>query len=261
MSGVQSTPALPGAAARRELAGLTLWVVEDDAELRALMLDDLRWRGAEVVGLDSAEALYREMAVSRCDIVILDVGLPGEDGYRVAEHLQRAPRMGIVMLTGRGSSHDMAHGLARGADLYLVKPLDVDLLAAALGSLRRRLFDGTETLPSSTRAAAEPATNKEAPRWELRDDGWSLAAGMGARLELTAAERGLLRCLLARPAVPVDRETLIAAVSDQPWDFDPHRLEVLVHRLRTRVANTIGIKLPVRAVRGAGYIFASEETG
>ena len=259
MPAVQTDAAASSSSAGRELAGLTLWVVEDDAELRALMLDDLRWRGAQVVGLESAEALYRELAVGRCDIVILDVGLPGEDGYRVAEHLRQVPRMGVVMLTGRGSRHDMAHGLAQGADLYLIKPLDVDLLAAALLSLRRRLFDATGGLAPSSPPAPAPAD--EAPRWELRDDGWSLSAGTGATLQLTAAERGLLRCLLARPAVPVDRETLIAAVTDQPWDFDPHRLEVLVHRLRTRVSNAMGLKLPLRALRGVGYLFASEGVG
>ena len=71
MSAADSAAAPSPLAARPELAGLTVWVVEDDAELRALMLDDLRWRGAVVVGLDSAEALYRELAVARCDIVIL----------------------------------------------------------------------------------------------------------------------------------------------------------------------------------------------
>ena len=257
MSAADSAAAPSPLAARRALAGLTVWVVEDDAELRALMLDDLRWRGAVVVGLDSAEALYRELAVARCDIVILDVGLPGEDGYRVAEHLRRAASMGIVMLTGRGSSHEMAHGLALGADLYLVKPLDVELLAAALGSLRRRLFGDAEPVTSEAVATATLAS----PRWALRDDGWSLTYGQGPALELTTAERGFLRALMAEPATPVDRETLIAAVTDQPWDFDPHRLDVLVHRLRTRVSNGLGARLPVRAVRGVGYIFAVNDAG
>lgn len=234
--------------ARRDLHGLRVWVVEDDPELLALSVDDLRWRGAEAMGLDSAEALYRALAVGRCDIVVLDVGLPGEDGYAVARHLRRIADIGIVMLTGRGSSHEMAHGLSLGADVYLVKPLDGDLLAAALTSLRRRL-------PAAAPIAhAAPATGT----WRLQADGWDLCAPNGAVLAITRAERGFLRALLAAPGRPVERDALIAAVTDEPWDFDPHRLEVLVHRLRTRVRGGIGLTLPVRALRGAGYLWTDE---
>ncbi|MGE8215031.1 Transcriptional regulatory protein BaeR [compost metagenome] len=237
-------------AGQTELQGLRVWVVEDDPELLALGVDDLRWRGAEVRGLASAEALYRALAVDPCDIVVLDVGLPGEDGYSVARHLRRIADIGIVMLTGRGSTHDMAHGLSLGADVYLVKPLDGDLLAAALSSLRRRLR------PALPIAHAAPVPVPE--RWQLQADGWNLCAPNGTVLALTSAERGFLRALLATPSTPVEREALIAAVTDQPWDFDPHRLEVLVHRLRTRVRSGVGLTLPVRALRGAGYLWTAD---
>ncbi|HDS0949338.1 TPA: response regulator transcription factor [Stenotrophomonas maltophilia] len=241
----------PAVDPRTTLAGLSVWVVEDDAELRALMLDDLQWRGAQAVGLGSAEALYRQLATDRCDIVVLDVGLPGEDGYAVAAHLRQAARMGIVMLTGRGEARDMAHGLAQGADLYLVKPLDVDVLAAALQSLRRRLPAAGEPAAGAV-AAPAPAPGAV---WQLRDDGWTLVAPAGAQLALTAAERGLLGLLLDTPGLPVGREQLIAAVAEDPWDFDPHRLDVLVHRLRTRTRRDCAQDLPLRAVRGSGYLF------
>lgn len=237
-----------------DLRGLRVWVVEDDPELLALSVDDLRWRGAEVVGLDSAEALYRALAVGQCDIVVLDVGLPGEDGYTVARHLRSIADIGIVMLTGRGSSHEMAHGLALGADIYLVKPLDGDLLAAALASLRRRL----RLAPAPSAAAPAPAA---AGSWQLQADGWNLRAPNGTVLALTSAERGFLRALLATPSVPVDREALISALTDEPWDFDPHRLEVLVHRLRARVRGATGATLPIRALRGTGYLWMADSTG
>lgn len=234
-------------ATRTELEGLAVWVVEDDPELLELMVDDLRWRGAQVRGMDSGEALYRELAVGRCDIVVLDVGLPGEDGYTVTRHLRGAVDIGIVMLTGRGGAHDMAHGLSLGADIYLVKPLDLDVLAAALRSLRRRL--------PPAMAAGTPAVVAPAPRqWSLQADGWKLCAPDGRVLALTEAERAFLRALFATPTAPVERETLIAAITDQPWDFDPHRLEVLVHRLRSRVKTATGQPLPVRALRGVGYL-------
>jgi two-component system, OmpR family, response regulator PhoP len=241
-----NTPTAP----QTGLEGLHVWVVEDDPELLALIVDDLRWRGADARGLASAEALYRDLAVDRCDIVVLDIGLPGEDGYAVARHLRRIADIGIVMVTGRSSTHDMTHGLAQGADVYLVKPLDSDLLAAALASLRRRLR--RDPAPAAPPAAA-PASG-----WVLQTDDWCLRAPNNRMLDLTAAERGFLRALHATPGKPVEREALIAAVTDAPWDFDPHRLDVLVHRLRTRVQSSTGIALPVRALRGAGYLWTAE---
>lgn len=231
------------------LAGLRVALVEDDDEQRLLMVEDLRARGVDCEGLASAEALYRHLAARSCDIVVLDVGLPGEDGFSVAGHLRRnaagTPVPGIVMLTGHGSPRDISRGLGGGADLYLVKPFDPDVLAAGLYSLRRRLAPG---------AAAEPAR----ARWLLLAGGWSLCGPNGQSLALTEQERAFLQRLFASPAEPVDRDALIAVLTDEPWDFDPHRLEVLVHRLRGRVKDAVGLALPVRAVRGAGYLLVGD---
>lgn len=232
--------------ATRQLEGLHVWVVEDDPELRDLLLDDLAWRGATVRGLGSAEALYRALLSGRCDIVVLDVGLPGEDGYAVASHLRASASTGIVMLTGRGDARDMALGLTQGADLYLVKPPDMDVLAAGLHSLRRRL----PSAPLAAPAAAPAAT----VRWQLSDDGWTLHAPSATTLALTVMERGVLQLLFGAAGAAVTREQLIANITDTPWDFDPHRLDVLVHRLRTRVRSATGVELPIRALRGQGYL-------
>lgn len=226
------------------LAGLRVALVEDDDEQRLLMVEDLRARGVDCEGLASAEALYRHLAARSCDIVVLDVGLPGEDGFSVAAYLRQnaagTPVPGIVMLSGRGSPRDISRGLGDGADLYLVKPFDPDVLAAGLYSLRRRL--------------APAATQTAQAGWLLLAEGWNLCGPNGQSLALTEQERAFLQRLFATPATPVDRDTLIASLTDEPWDFDPHRLEVLVHRLRGRVKAAIGHSLPVRAVRGAGYL-------
>jgi DNA-binding response OmpR family regulator len=225
------------------LAGLRIAVVEDDPELRAIILDELRHEGAQAFGFGSAEALYRHLLGTACEAVVLDVGLPGEDGYSVARYLRQiVPHAGIVMLTGRGANTDMARGLTQGADLYLVKPLDVELLVAALLNLRRRLQPVVPPTVATTRD------------WRLSDDGWTLFSPELRSLALTEAERGLLKALFAQRGAPVDRDTLIAAVTDAPWDFDPHRLEVLVHRLRARVTTAVAATLPLRAVRGQGYL-------
>lgn len=235
------------------LDGVRVWVVEDDPEWRGLVVDFLERRGASVRGIDSVEDLYRELAVDRCDILVLDVGLPGEDGLSATGHLRRTGNMGIVLVTGRGGTADMAQGLSLGADVYLPKPLELPVLAASLHSLHRRM-----AMSSPPAIAAAPSSAPDAapaPAWCLRAGGWDLRAPNGRTLTLTAAERGLLRELFSVPGEAVDRERLIATVTDEPWDFDPRRLEVMVHRLRARVRQATGAELPVRAVRGVGYLF------
>lgn len=220
-------------------------VVEDDDEFRELMVSDLSSRGFAVAGLESAEALYRYLSIKRCHIVVLDVGLPGEDGYSVARHLRQRSSVGIIMLTGRGDAGDMARGFDTGADLYLIKPVDLDVLASAVMSLQRRLASAKVSTPGKNANG----------NWALVASGWTLSPPHGEEIALAEAERAFLQPLFANPGQPVARETLIGELTDQPWEFDPHRLEVLVHRLRTRVKAATGLTLPIRAVRGAGYLF------
>lgn len=222
------------------------WVVEDDPEWRALVVAELEYHGACVRGFGSVEALYRELAVDRCDILVLDVGLPGEDGLSATGHLRRLGNMGIVLVTGRGGTADMAQGLSMGADIYLSKPLDLEVLVAALHSLCRRMG-----LPAAPDGGVEEGPNA---CWSLAAGGWELRAPEGRSLALTATERRLLGALFAAPGEALARERLVAAVSDEPGGFDPRRLDLTVHRLRARVRDATGAELPLRTVRGVGYI-------
>ncbi len=230
------------------LEGIRIAVVEDDPDLASLLVRLLAARGAEAVALGSAEALYRHLLAHRCEIVILDVGLPGEDGYTALAYLRNSTSLGIVMLTGHGGSRDMARGLELGADLYLVKPVDPEVLVAGLLSLRRRL----ESADAADHGSDPPGVPDAG--WRLEADGWLLRAPSGSELDLTRAERAFLQPLFAHPGQPVAREVLIGHLSDRPGEYDPHRLEVLAHRLRSRVRAATGLELPLRAPRGLGYL-------
>lgn len=220
-------------------------VVEDEDELRDLIVAELAGRGYCVVGLESAEALYRHMSVHTLDIVVLDIGLPGEDGLGVASHLRQLTSVGIILLTGRGGNGAMAQGLAKGADLFLVKPVDHDVLATAVVNLHRRLTTQS-TLADGQEAAAQA--------WMLSDGGWTLHGPGSRTLALSSAERTVLMRLFQQPSMPISKNELIEALTDQPWGFDPHRMDVLMHRLRGRVNNAFAKPLPLRVVRGIGYI-------
>ncbi|PBJ81802.1 hypothetical protein CMZ84_14020 [Lysobacteraceae bacterium NML93-0399] len=208
-----------------------------------ILVPALRRSGFEATGVPNALALYREMVATRFDLILLDVGLPDEDGFAIAQHLRLAlPRMGLVMLTGFVSDQDRLRGLEAGVDAYLGKPVDVATVIATLRNLARRLeFDPPEA-PSQT--------------WTFDEPGWRFVSPGGRALDLGSSERTFLAELTKRPGTPVEREVLIAALGEDSDAFDPHRLEMIVHRLRKKCLQETGQELPVRTVRGVGYLLA-----
>ncbi len=222
-------------------------VVEDDVELRdRILVPGLRMFGFDAIGLDSAEALYRHIIGHRPDLVILDVGLPDADGFSAARHLRTAMgmRVGIMMLTGRVAGADMVQGFGDGADLYLPKPFELEVVAASLHSLLRRM--------QAANTSEQEAISGEGG-WRLESDAWCLRAPNGKRAALTNAERSVVRVLDAARGEAVAREALIATLTGDVETFDPHRLEMLIHRLRRKTETQTGEALPLRSARGTGY--------
>ncbi len=224
------------------LSPLRIWIVGNLDVVQPLV-----WHGAQVHALDSIDALYRELAIVPCDIVLIDATRIREDLASTVAHLRRRDDLGVVLLVDPATPEAVAEGLWAGADACLPLLPTPDMLAAKLYSLRRRLPGE----PAQVLGAG--AFRQAAPGWGLESDGWDLRAPTGGLLALTEAERAFLSLLFASPAETVARERLITALTDQPWSFDPHRIEVLVHRLRNRVRGATGETLPIRAVRGSGY--------
>jgi len=224
------------------LAPLRVWIV---GNLDVVL--PLQRYGAQVHAMDSIAALYRELAIVPCDVVLIDTALVDEDLSTTVGHLRRRDDLGIVLLVDAKTPQRVAQGLWAGADACLAQRPEAELLAAKLHSLRRRL-PGEPAQVMEAAAAGVTATS-----WELESGGWNLRAPSGQVLALTEAERSFLSLLFASPDETVGRDRLIAALTDQPWSFDPHRIEVLVHRLRNRVRSVTRCTLPIRAVRGSGY--------
>lgn len=220
---------------------LQLLLLEDDELLRdQVLVPKLQQFGFEVAAVGTAAAFDQQLERRRPDIVLLDVGLPDSDGFQVARELRaKAGEIGIVMLTGRSGIPDRVRGLSEGADAYLGKPVDIDLLVATLHSLARRL-----------RGPRPPANGT----WRLDADGWCLIAPDGALVALTKTERLLMDALLGSANRVMTREALIAALTDDVHDFDTHRLDSMIHRMRSKVRRVLGMPLPLNAVHGEGYI-------
>jgi DNA-binding response OmpR family regulator len=227
-------------------------VLEDDAQLReGIIIPGLRYFGFEVTGAASAAELYRHMLSQRFDMVVLDIGLPDEDGLTVVTHLREVSNLGIVMLTGNTGMDDHISALTRGADAFLNKPVNIEVLAATLHSVARRLAAGPGTGNLITPSAGSG-------HWRLDTDDWCLVTPAGHALPLTAPERCILRILMAVRGEPVSRERLIRALASDIYEFDPHRLEMMVHRLRRKAQEAAGQPLPLLTSRGQGYLFASD---
>jgi len=218
-------------------------LLEDDLLLRdRILVPKLERYGFETDPFGTAAELYAHLPQWNYDIVVLDIGLPDEDGFSVTRRLRtREPGLGIVMLTGRGETPDHIRGLTEGADAYLTKPVDIEVLAATLHSLARRLQS----------SATEPAASNT---WRLDTNGWCLLSPNGQLIALTKTERRLVARLMEAPGQVVPREALIAALTSNVYDFDPHRIDSLVHRLRRKVGERCGESLPLVAVHGEGYV-------
>ncbi len=229
-------------------------VLEDDDELReGILLPALRDYGFKVSGAGSAAELYRHMISQHFDIVVLDLGLPDEDGLSVARYLRSAsPAIGLVMLTGSHEKKDRIQALQESMDAFLSKPVDVDVLAATLHSLARRLE------PPSARTPAQAAAVMRG--WQLEASGWRLIAPNDRIVALTVPEHCVLAVLMEHIGEPVPRKSLIEALTQDIYDFDPHRLEMMIHRLRRKAQDQTGEVLPLLTARGTGYVFAGAAT-
>ena len=241
---------------RTASARLRIAVLEDDPDLRdKILLPGLRDYGFDVSGAGSAAELYRMMISHAFEIVVLDLGLPDEDGLSVARHLRSSSAsLGLIMLTGSRERQDRIRALQESVDAFLGKPVDLDVLAATLHSLARRL----QKSPMGTSSAS--ATSADATEWHLEAGGWRLIAPNQQLVALTAPEHCVLTLLMDNIGEPVTRESLIRALTDDVYDFDPHRLEMMIHRLRKKVEKQIGEPLPLVTARGTGYLFAGDVT-
>lgn len=220
-----------------------VYACEDSAFMREYLVSGLDHFGIHLLGLPDGRALDQAIQEQEPDIVLLDIGLPGEDGFSIAGRLHREyPRIGIIMLTSRDRVDDRVQGLDCGADLYFAKPVVIRELASAIGSLYRRL-----SLPVA------PADS-----WRLDALHSCLVTPAGTSVDLTDNELRYLTPLLEHPGEVVDRDELIRALDQKPDFYAMRRMETMVSRLRTKVQKASpGETLPLRARHGRGYVFLS----
>lgn len=226
---------------------MQLLLVEDDPTMQATLHRALTRRGMEVTAVGDGRAALSQWAARQPDAVILDLTLPGLDGLQVLQQARsRGLRTPVLILTARGTVGDRVMGLNAGADDYLPKPFDLDELEARLRALVRRSAD----------PAVAPLAPSTVQIGAIRYDKDSGALYLnGEVMELTPRELALMHALLAQPGHAVTKERLYELVFPGQLDVQYEAIEVVVYRLRKKLAGT---GLTLMTLRGLGYLLRAD---
>jgi len=240
------SPALPVSAPTH------IAVVDDETEITVLLGRYLESQGFRVSQLHDGAALLRLMASDPPQLVLLDLGLPGEDGFSIARQLRERWQCGLVIVTGRGDAVDKVVGLEVGADDYVTKPFDLRELLARVKAVLRR-----------TAAPARAASNSPAPS-VLRFAGWQLdlaarrlVDAAGNEVALTSGEFGLLATLVEHAGRVLSRDFLLEHTRGREAGPFDRTIDVQVGRLRKKLEADVDDPQIIKSVRGAGYILVA----
>jgi len=229
-----------------------LAVLDDEPAITRLLAQYLTTHGFRVSELHSGAALMQLMANDPPVLVLLDLGLPGEDGLVLARRLREGFRCGLVIVTGRGDAVDKVVGLELGADDYVTKPFDLRELLARVKAVLRRLE------PGPAAAASAPARDGRAIRfagWQLDTAARRLTGPDDREVALTAGEYELLLTLARHPGRVLSRDFLLEATRGRAAGPFDRTIDVQIGRLRRKIEPQPDEPQIIKSVRGAGYLF------
>lgn len=229
----------------------SIYVVEDDPEIRVLLADFLTREGFRVETADCGAALDRLVERSgRPDLLVLDWMLPREDGLSICRRIHDSGGAAIIMLTAKGEEVDRVLGLEMGADDYVAKPFSPRELLARIRAVLRRAARSPE-VPTSQRFCVANLI--------IDMDSREVTAGAaGAQVALTSAEFELLKCFVTRPQRVLTRDQLLDWTRGRVADVFDRTIDVQVSRLRRKLEGHGGSSGDlIKTVRNAGYILAA----
>jgi len=225
---------------------MRIFIVEDDRRMAGLLSQGLSEEGHSAIVASDGRDAFEIARHEPFDLLILDVMLPGMDGFTIAKRLRELNnRTPILMLTARDATQDIIHGLDLGADDYLTKPFSFDVLFARVRAVARR-----GPIPRGVHLKAGELTLDEASREVRRGT---------RRLDLTRTEYSLLELLMRNAGRVVGRERLIETVWGHDTDIESNTLDAFVRLLRAKVEHPSEPKL-IHTVRGVGYMLRGEES-
>lgn len=231
-------------------------VVDDDPDIRELLSDYLEDNGFVVNTAIDADSMKQSIEETVPDVVLMDVGLPGEDGLSLTRYLRERLDIGVIVISGAGDTVDRIVGLEVGADDYIAKPFDPRELRARIKSVVRRYQRETPAASDD----AETSAQSEGEKVKLGSTILNLQTRQLCNLEneeipLTAMEFDLLKTFIDRPNRPLSRDQLLNITHNRDWDPYDRSIDIRITRIRRKIENDPNKPLLIRTVRGVGYMF------
>ena len=232
------------------MPGKTILLVEDNDAIRRGMVDALSFEGYRVLESIDGVGAITSVTNESPDLVLLDVRLPGADGFQILEEIRLAkPRLPVIMVTARGAEEDRVRGLQLGADDYVVKPFSARELIARVEAVLRRCVPDVEQ--GATLFIGDRVVNMDRSQISLPG---------GETRSLSERELDILRCLAVRRGRPVPRDELLQFV----WGFKPRRLltrtvDMHIARLRGKLEDDPAHPRFILTVRSKGYMLVGQE--
>ncbi len=228
----------------------TIFIVEDDVDIRSLVSELLQSEGFDAITAKDAIELQAALAKVSPDLIILDVMLPGEDGFSLCRKLRARNNVPILMLTAKRDEIDRVVGLEMGADDYVLKPFSPRELVARVRALLRRAGMPADLASSATRRYSFD-------RLIIDLDARQLLDLEDSPLVLTSAEFDLLACFITRPRRVLTREQLLDWTRGRAAEPYDRTVDVLISRLRKKLAAVSSGAALITTVRNGGYLFTA----
>jgi DNA-binding response OmpR family regulator len=201
-------------------------VIEDEVDLMDAMVTYLNMEGFAADGVSSLNMATQWMRTHQFDVAVIDLGLPDGDGMVWFKENPLLQNKGVIITTARGESSQRIEGIKAGADVYLVKPIQLEELASLVHNLMRRIH-------------------------------WMLHHPSGMPLKLTHSEFMFMQVMAEQSGQAVARQALVTRLGHDPQTYDFRRLEILVRRLRNKAKELLGSDLPLETVHKIGYAFTA----
>ena len=230
-------------------------IVEDDVSVREMLAEYLGTHGYEVAQADGGAVMREAVEKSLPDVVLLDVNLPGEDGFTLARFLRERFDVGIIMVTGSADLADRVAGLEIGADDYVVKPFDLRELRARVKSVIRRMQARPSAPPAAEASGTASSSRVPVAACALDLASHQLFASDGREIPLTGMEFDLLKVFVERPNQVLNRDQLLTLTRNREWEPFDRSIDIRIARVRRKIEADPEHPQAIRTVRGSGYMF------